>query len=792
MIRACLTALLSHWRRNPIQLFTFIMGLAMATSLWSGVQAINAEARASYAAAADTLGEGQFDRLVPRNGSSLAVADYVALRRSGWLVSPMLEGRVGSVRVVGIDALTAPTGFGASAAVADIPIDTGADKPRLVANARTADVLGDVADVIVDDSFAPELAVGDIADVQALLGRSDLTQLVILPDQPMRQPPLDSLLPHLQRMASSQSADIAQLTDSFHLNLTAFGLLSFVVGLFIVHSAIGLAFEQRRAMIRTLRSLGVPLSTLIALILTEMFLLALIGAGLGILIGYAIAALLLPGVAATLQGLYGADVSGSLQFRAEWWLSGLALALAGTVLALAAGIWKIARMPLLASARPRAWAIASAARLRGQAIVAALLIASAILLAANATGLVQGFALLGCLLLGVALAFPVLADRVLSVIERRTASPAWEWFWADTRQQLPGLSLALMALLLAVSANIGVATMVSSFRLTFVGFLDQRLAPELYVQVDSDRQSAELAGFLSEQNLETLPLRSTDATILGRPVRLFGIEVGPTYRDNWVFLGQTATVWDEVAAGKAVILNEQFARRADLWVGDMVPITADFALPVGAVVGDYGNPNAQVSMSAAAFATLYPDIFAHQFGIRTPRPDVLREQIAAGTSVSPNAMIDQARLKAMSLDVFDRTFLVTGALNILTLAVASFAILMSLLTLADLRIPQLAPVWALGFTRKHLGRLELLRALALACLVFICAIPVGLTLAWVLLSVVNVAAFGWKLPIFFFPAEYALLGVYCLIAALIAAAWPVWRLIRTPPAALLKVFSNER
>ena len=47
-------------------------------------------------------------------------------------------------------------------------------------------------------------------------------------------------------------SDIAKLTDSFHLNLTAFGLLSFAVGLFIVHGAIGLAFEQRRAMLRSL------------------------------------------------------------------------------------------------------------------------------------------------------------------------------------------------------------------------------------------------------------------------------------------------------------------------------------------------------------------------------------------------------------------------------------------------------------------------------------------------------------------------------------------------------------
>lgn len=134
----------------------------------------------------------------------------------------------------------------------------------------------------------------------------------------------------------------------------------------------------------------------------------------------------------------------------------------------------------------------------------------------------------------------------------------------------------------------------------------------------------------------------------------------------------------------------------------------------------------------------------------------------------------------------------TAALNVMTLGVAGFAILMSLLTLADVRIPQIAPVWALGLTRRRLGGLELFRAMVTAALVFICALPLGLALAWVLLNIVNVEAFGWQLPMFLFPVEYLRLGVYALLAAVLAAAWPAWRLMRTPPAALLKVFANER
>ncbi|MEO9572579.1 MAG: ABC transporter permease [Tateyamaria sp.] len=792
MIRTCLIALLSHWRRNPVQLFAYLAGLAIATALWSGVQAINSEARASYDAAAATLGEGRFDRLIPKQGNAIAQDTYVTLRRAGWLVSPALDVRLGDVRVIGVEPVTSPTGFAGLTFAEETPALMPGEPDLLFANAETAAALGDRARVSVNENVAPGVAVGDIGTVQRLSGRDDLSTLVLLPEQPIGRPDLETIAPGLRLQPSQQVADVAQLTDSFHLNLTAFGLLSFAVGLFIVHATIGLAFEQRRGMIRTIRALGVPLRTLVTLITVEMLGLAAIGAALGIVMGYVIAALLLPDVAATLRGLYGAEVSGTLGFRAEWWLSGFLLAMLGTAIALAGRIWQIARMPLLASARPRAWVMSGATRFGVQSVAALGLLSTAVLLVVFADGLIPVFALLGCLLIGGALALPVLASYALRLIEARASQPIWQWFWADTRQQLPGLSLALMALLLAVSANVGVSTMVSSFRLTFVGFLDQRLAPELFARVDNAEQSVQLEAYLIAQGIETLPLRSASAKIEGRPAQVFGVRVGPTYRNNWAFLAEESDAWDRVERGEALIANEQLARRSDLRVGDSIEISPDLTLPIAAVVGDYGNPEGQVVVSEEVFATLYPDNYAAQFAMRTGDAPALRAKIVEQVGLPENAMINQGAIKALSMEVFERTFSVTAALNVLTLGVATFAILMSLLTLADLRVPQLAPVWTIGVTRATLGRLELCRAVGLGVLVFACAIPLGLALAWILLALVNVEAFGWQLPMFLFPLDYLQLGAYALVAVALAAAWPAWRLIRTPPAALLKVFAHER
>ncbi len=796
MNRVILAGLLSHWRRNLLQLITLLAGLALATALWSGVQAVNVEARASYDAAAATLGEGRYDQLLRRDGQPIALATYVKLRRAGWLVSPVVQGQEAGIRIIGIDPLTAPGDLG--------PVQIGEDADlqaflsytgQLFANADSAKALRDLAtEIIIVADIAPGTAITDIGVAQRLLGKpGQIDRLIVAPAQPLRQAALAEIAPELSRQVAQGGSDVARLTDSFHLNLTAFGLLSFSVGIFIVNGAIGLAFEQRRPVVRTLRALGVPLRRLILIMAAELAMMALVAGLIGVSLGYILASVLLPDVAATLRGLYGAEVAGTLTLRPIWWLSGLAIALGGTAIAASGAFWQLAQMPLLAGAQPRAQVMAAGRRARWQAVLAVALLLIALVLAFTAQGLVAGFALLASMLIGAALALPMVLDRILAFAQARARDVRSTWFWADTRQQLPGLSLALMALLLALAANVGVSTMVSSFRLTFVGFLDQRLASELYVRADSDEMAEGIVSYVSPRVDTILPIQSVDVTMRGQPVEVFGNRDHATYRDNWTLLSSSPAPWDNVANGTAILINEQFARRADLDIGDTITLGTT-PLDIAGIYGDYGNPIGQAVINEALFAQLYPNVRPARFGLRLDDADVpiLVRDMARDLQIPETHLVNQAQIKAFSVGIFDRTFTVTQALNVLTLSVAGFAMLMSLLTLAAMRVPQLAPAWAMGMTRRSLGRYELLRAVLLAVLTAIAALPLGLLLSWALLDIVNVAAFGWKLPMFLFPAEYAKLLILALIAAALAALWPAWQLSRTPPSDLLKVFSNER
>lgn len=802
MILTTAEATLSHWKRRPGQLLTLVIGLALATALWSGVQAINAEARASYGSAAQSLGQSTLEILEPVSLGALPQSRFAELRRAGWLVSPVLEGRYTlgdrTIRIRGYDPLTAPVAMqpvnltDTNDLLGFIGGTVGFVHPETYSGLELSET---DLEIYAQAALPLGVLLVDIGTAQRLLDQRDaISHLVLWPDQPAGLESLRKVAPDLRRVRPNQTSDAARLTDSFHLNLTAFGLLAFAVGLFIVHGAIGLAFEQRRAMFRTLRALGVPLQSLMIVLASEVMVLAVLSAVIGVALGYIIAATLLPDVAATIRGLYGAEVTGNLQFRRSWWLSGLGIALAGAALASAQALWRVSKMPLLAPAQPRAWLRASSRGITIQLGVAMGLFLVAGLSVQYFSGLIAGFVMLGSLLLGAALILPGILSALLKMASRLSARPLTQWFWADTHQQLPGLSLALMALMLALATNIGVGTMVSSFRLTFTGWLDQRLASEFYVTGRDQAEADALLAFLEPRSDAVLPIWRVERALNQHPGEVFAVADHPTYRDNWPMLRAVPDIWDLLANGEGVLINEQLWRRDDLSLGDTLTLPDGPDLPIIGVFSDYGNPKAQAIIGLSVFDRVYPNAARLGFAVRIDPEKVsqLRADIREEFDLPDTLMIDQASIKSFSLGVFERTFAVSGALNILTLGVAGFAMLTSLLTLASMRIPQLAPVWALGQTRARLAQFELLRAVLLAALTTVVAIPVGLVLAWSLLAVVNVEAFGWRLPMFLFPSQWLVLGGLTLLAAVLAALWPAQKLARTPPGDLLKVFANER
>ena len=812
-----LAVLLSHWRRHPMQLATLLIGLISATALWSGVQALNQQARSSYDRAAAAFGGTRTAVLVSRNGATFSQQLFVDLRRAGWPVSPVLEGRLQiggrSFRLLGVEPVTLPSEVGNAPAIGRAGLQSFVTPPgEMLVSPETLSVLGvpegtspqangsTLPPLRVQAQLVPDLLVVDIGIAQQLLKMPGQVSRLLIGKTKGKRTPLENVTgDRLRLIEPDAETDLARLTDSFHLNLTAFGLLSFFVGLFIVNSAIGLAFEQRLPMLRTLRACGVSARLLNTVLLVELISLALVAGIVGLVCGYLIAAALLPDVAASLRGLYGAQIPGQLTLKPEWWAAGLAISVLGALAAATASLLKAIRLPLLAAAQPYAWQQAQHRWLILQSAVALAVFAAAAALLWYGDSLLSGFAVLAGLLLGAALGLPAILELVLSLGQRRAHHALAIWFWADSRQQLSGLSLALMALLLALAVNVGVGTMVESFSRTFITWLDGRLAADVYINAADDAQAIAIKAWLRDRPEvdAILPGGRAETQIDGAPVEIFGLADHATYRDRWPLLQSADRAWIRLRAGDTGFVSEQVARRMKLAVGDRIEVPApggNWTLEVVGIYADYGNPKGQIAVNFAALTRRFPGIPLTRMGLRVAPAAVpaLISALQDKFALDSRNLVDQATLKAESTRIFNRTFAVTAALNAFTLGVAGVALLTSLLTLSNSRLPQLAPLWAIGITRRRLAAIELLKTLSVALITALLALPLGLLVAWCLLAVVNVKAFGWRLPFHVFPLQLLeLLGV-AMAAALIAALLPVLRLARMQPAALVKIFANER
>ncbi len=815
-----LVALLSHWRRHPVQFAGIAAGLWLATALWTGVQALNAQARADYARASAVLEAPTAAQLVPLHGDTLRQEVFVALRRAGWRVSPVLEGRVElalegnvSVQILGIEPLSLPPETRvAGQGFVDFDLAAFTGRPgqawaapdtlqrlRVAPGERVSTIHGrQLPPLLVREELAPGVIILDIGHAQELLQRRGaVSRLLLAEHQASRALPAE--LQTVLRLETPDDADdLERLTDSFHLNLTALGLLAFIVGLFIVHASIGLAFEQRRSTMRVLRACGVSLRTLVFSLTVELGVLAVVGGVLGAASGYALAAALLPDVAASLRSLYGAEVAGTLRLSPSWWAAGIGMSLAGVLLAGVNTLLRARRLPILALGQPQAWLATHVIQLKRQGWAALLLTVVALLAWKLDNSLPSAFLMVAALLLAAALVLPVLLDALLAGAGRWVSRPLAQWFVADSRQQLPALSLALMALLLALGASVGVGSMTEGFRRTFTGWLDQRLAADLYVTPANTQEGLDIQAWLQQHPLvEAIEAQwRVEARLPAGPVLMQGVDAHSRLPQHWPLLEALPNAWQRLVEMPAVMLSEQLARRLDITLGDIVQLSVGgrtHELQAVAIYADYGNPRGHMLVEtnwlrrhftearlAGLALYLSPEGYAD-----------LRHQLQKRFGLDSTRVVQQATIRKWSLEVFERTFAATGALNVLTLGVAGIALLISLLTLGTQRLTQLAPLWALGVERRRLMWLSCAQTMLLASLTVILAMPLGILLSWCLVAVINVYAFGWRLPLYVFPHQLVLLGVIGLFVSAAAMALPLIRLAGSRPAELLRQFSRD-
>jgi putative ABC transport system permease protein len=194
---------------------------------------------------------------------------------------------------------------------------------------------------------------------------------------------------------------------------------------------------------------------------------------------------------------------------------------------------------------------------------------------------------------------------------------------------LSGLSLALMALLLALAVNVGVGTMVGSFNRTFLVWLDGRLAADVYISAASNAQATEIRAWLRERpEVEAiLPGGRADTQLAGAPLEVLGLPDHTTYRDSWPLLEVRTGPWRKTSSRHDLprqrtigATPEACGRRSHRGPGT----GRQLALEIVGIYADYGNPKSQIAVNYAALTRRFPEVPLTRMGLRVASAKIRR------------------------------------------------------------------------------------------------------------------------------------------------------------------------
>ncbi len=592
-----------------------------------------------------------------------------------------------------------------------------------------------------------------------------------------------------------RSQTFRAMLDAFRLNLEALSLLALFVGVFLIYNTAMFAVVSRKRDAGVLRSLGARNNEVVGAFLLEVLILGLLGGLLGSLLGYGLSRFLTGIVGDTISNLYFFLKPNPLPWSFSIVATGMVLGCLASLLGALFPVREIVGLDPVEAVRGRVVSRRerrSAQRL-GLAGVAILAV-SAVLLAFTGRYVYIGFAgVFGILIGGSFLTGVVLL--VLSGPMRRVASFLWglpgRVAAGTIRQNLSRTTVAVAAFAIALSLSVGLGSMIGSFRQSLVWWMDTQLRGDLYVgasqeitvPVDFYEEIRRLPGLKGVD-----PYRNVKITYEGHPVFITAISA-TVLKDHakfaWVEGGDRN--WKDVEEGQ-VIISESFARNFNTRSGATIAVTGvDGPVPlrVAAVFYDYTSEHGVIMMDRTLYLRLFKDptinSLAFFIGEDNPRYREIGEEIRKRAGERGLPVLTRSQLQGNILNVFDATFAVTRSMRVMAIVVAFFGIAGALLTLFMERQREFGIYRALGFSTGQVAGMTLVEGIAMGVVSFLMSTALGTVLAVVLIKVINLHSFNWTIFYHFSFEPYGLALVTALLASLGAAAYPVWKVLRTYP-----------
>ena len=652
------------------------------------------------------------------------------------------------------------------------------------------------------------LMLTDIATAQSLSGMSGkLTQIDLILPEGFDAETFAAALPAGTQLVPSQlrSTRVAEMTDAFEVNLTALSLLALLVGIFLIYNAMTFSVLQRRAVFGTLRTIGYTREQIFGMVLGEAALVGALGTGLGLCLGILLGQGAVQMVTQTINDLYFVLNVRGIQIPVSSLIKGGLAGFFASLLAATPPAWEAASVPPRL-ALSRAGLESKVQSVIHRVAVLGILIAliGAAILAIPTRDLVISFGGTSAVVIGLAALTPLVTVTLMHFLNK----PLGEAFGLLGRlaprnviRSQSRTAVAVAALMIAVSVAIGVQVMISSFRTTVMLWLEQTMQGDIYIaeqnvgstRLDSplDPQVVQLAR--SHPSAETsVTVRNVTVESEHGPVELIASEVKRPM-DPRLFLAVQKDPLQAMKVG-AILLSEPLANRWGIsGVGESLSLLTPAgwkSFPIAGIYTDYASTSGTVRMSLDVYHRLWNDEKLNGMVLfLSPEADsdAVTADLRSRLKEFPGVQVNPRRvLREQALVVFDRTFAITAAMQLITTLVAFIGVLSSLLALQLEKAREMGILRALGLTVNEMRRLSFWETGLLGASAGLLAIPTGYILAWILIFVINQRSFGWTLQMHAEVMPFAQAFLLAVSAALLAALYPAWRIGRMQVAAALR------
>jgi putative ABC transport system permease protein len=367
---------------------------------------------------------------------------------------------------------------------------------------------------------------------------------------------------------------------------------------------------------------------------------------------------------------------------------------------------------------------------------------------------------------------------------------------------IPRLSISVAALAVSLSLTIAIAIMVSSFRDTVVYWVEQTFKADLFVGPETRRTSNRRATLSPEieRAVATHPAVRAVDRFHGTDVRYDGTQVGVLGTDLDVLLANADVLFKappgadraarDAVDGEAVLVSEAFALKHRKAPGDVIDIpTASGAgrFRIAAVYYDYSSDRGILLMNRPTYTRHFGEHRPAGLSVylrEAADPDAVRAQLLDSIREADYRVFvrTNASLREEVLRIFDNTFAITYALELVAISVAILGVIGTLTTLMIERRRELAMLQLIGADRGQVRRMIMTEAALIGSVSQAVGIVVGLGLSGILIYVINVQSFGWTiqfhLPVAFIAQSTALV----ILTTALAGLYPGWKAAAMRPA----------